>query len=538
MKKSLVIIFFLTSLFGFSQSSDLDPFEFNYSYVKLPNKPILEKQNRTYSFLISIDKSLLYSKSKYFFENQINISGLEKKQKNGYMSIEISLQNPTITKKDIVTRTSIEKDKNGTQRTKYYYTPVVSYSQQGNAKTVSADGKINKIISFNGNNSLKGSESENYNLARSTQYSLGNSLVNNYLNEVVSRLNNELNDEYGYVIKQGKDQLWILANKKHAEQQVEYDNYIKVKNAFQSMSFSESISKIEADLKEAIEYFESLPSKYNQDVKNDKKIRYSAFYNLSKIYAYLDYPEKSIEWSKKLVDNDYDSNDGKTMIKENENVINLFNVNKLQTRHFPVETKNYVFEEEQSQPIYVNNSSQVQSAPYSLETDPNYMLAYILTIRKDTITGYLYKSRAMNLGDNIIVTVKDFQGKFSERSFKANEVNRLILSNGEEYASVAFKVSVDNGGMTLAGATRKFAKEMFVGKKISVYQYFNGEIIVKSAKDSEGKSTASASWMLVPKKRFEELATGCLPLLERVDKREFKNNLESIMSFAQALEDY
>jgi hypothetical protein len=42
--------------------------------------------------------------------------------------------------------------------------------------------------------------------------------------------------------------------------------------------------------------------------------------------------------------------------------------------------------------------------------------------------------------------------------------------------------------------------------------------------------------MLGPKKRFEEMGKGCPSLLERVEKKEFKNNLESILSFAEALE--
>jgi len=225
------------------------------------------------------------------------------------------------------------------------------------------------------------------------------------------------------------------------------------------------------------------------------------------------------------------------MIKENDNNLALFNVNQLKTRHFPVDTKNFIFEENVPQQTYNSNPSYSQSAPYSIETDPNYTLAYILTIKKDTITGYMPKSRGLNLSDAVMVTVKDFQGKFSERSFKANEVNKLILSNGEEFATVTFKVSTDNGGVTLSGASKKFVKEMYAGKKMSVYQYFNGEIIVKAANESEGKSNASASWMLGPKKRFEELAAGCPELLARVDKKEFKNNLESILSFAQALDE-
>lgn len=538
MRKLFSAFFMLTSVIIFAQSTDLDPFDISYSYVKLPNKPILEKKNRNYSFLISFDRSLLYNKSKYFIENQVTISGLEKKEKNGYMSVEVMLQNPVVTKKEVTTRTVTSKDKRGYQTTKNYYTLIVSYNQQGNAKVVSNDGKINKIISFNGSNSLKGTETEIYSQAQNSQYSLQSTIVNNYLNEVVNRLNNELNAEYGYPVKTGKDRLWVLANKKHPEQEAEYNAYLKVKAVFDKVNFAEPIDNFEKELAEPINYFKSLPNKYATDSKGDKKIRYSAYYNLAKIYAYLDEPTKSNEWANILITNDYDANDGKTMINENEIDLALFKVNQLNTRHFPIDTKNFVFEESQTQPqVHISNTSYSQSAPYSIETDQNYSLAYILTIKKDTVTGYMPKNRGLNLSDAVTVTVKDFQGKFSERNFKANEVTKLILSNGEEFATVAFKVSSENGGVTLSGASKKFAKEMYIGKKISIYQYFNGEIIIKGANDSEGKSTASASWMLGPKKRFEELATGCQSMLGRVEKKEFKNNLESILSFAQSLDE-
>jgi hypothetical protein len=538
MKKFLLAVFMLTAISFYAQSTDLDPFETNYSYIKLPNKPILEKKNRSYSFLISFDRSLLYNKSKFFIENQVTISGLEKKEKNGYMTIEVMLQNPVVTKKEVTTRTVSNKDRNGYQTTKYYYTPIVSYTQQGNAKIISSDGKVNKIINFNGSSSLKGTETEIYSQAQNSQYSLQSTIVNNYLNEVVNRLNNELNEEFGYQVKTGKDQLWILANKKHPEQEAEYNAYLQVKAVFDKMNFAEPVEGYEKELEGTINYFKSLSNKYTSDSKGDRKIRYSAYYNLAKIYAYLDQPAKSNDWANLLITNDYDSGDGKSMIKENDNNIALFNVNQLKTRHFPIDTKNFIFEESvPQQQVYSSNNSYAQSAPYSIETDQNYSLAYILTIKKDTVTGYMQKNRGLNLSDAVTVTVKDFQGKYSERNFKANEVTKLILSNGEEFATVAFKVSSENGGVTLSGSSKKFAKEMYVGKKIAVYQYFNGEIIIKGASDSEGKSNASASWMLGPKKRFEELAAGCQPLLDRVDKKEFKNNLESILSFAQALDE-
>ena len=536
MKKILLASFLLIGLSASAQSTDLDPFDINYSYVNLPSKPIVDKKNRTYSFVTNIDRNLQYNKPQYFIENQVTINGFEKKQKNGYLSVEVVLQNPAITKKEITNRVSSSKDKNGRVTNKYYYTVVYSYTQDGNAKVVSSDGKVSKIINFTAQRSAKSQEYENYSQAESFQYGIQNLIRNNFTTEVINTLNNELNDEFGYPVKSGTDKLWILANKKHPEQMAEYNAYLTVKNAFDKMNFAEPTTDIANEIKDAIAYFESLPTKYNEDEKAHRKIRYSAYFNLAKIYYLLDNPAKASEYCQKLIANDYDKSDGETMLKANNELQLLLKANQLTNRHFAVETKNFIFEEKQ--PVYSGSttSAPATNAPYSIETDQNYILAYMLTVKKDTVAGYMHKSRAMNLSDAVTVTVKDFQGKFSERNFKANEVSRLILSNGEEYATVSFKLSVDNGGMTIAAASKKFVKEMFVGKKIGVYQYFNGEVILKMANESEGKSNASASWMLGPKKRFEEMAKGCPSLLERVEKKEFKNNLESILSFAEALE--
>jgi hypothetical protein len=489
-------------LFTFSQSTDLDRHDFNYSFVQLPSNPILEVKNRTYSFTTNIDRNLMYDKSKFFFQNQVNINGLEKKEKNGYINIDITLLTPTVVKKNIATRTSSTKDKNGNVRNTYYYTAELTYDQKGSAKISSTDGKIQKTIDFTRTNNLKSKEYDSYSSAESYYYNINRTIYNNFVMEVVNALNTQLNNEYGYAVKTGTDYLWILANKKHPEQAAEYNAYLEVKNVFDKMTFNNAVTGFEVELQNTIQYFESLPKKYAEDSKAHRKIRYSAYFNLAKIYNYLDQPSKSIEWSNKLIANDYDKSDGVSNSEDCNNLITLFNVNKVKTRHFNVETKNFFFEETTAVVTNNNSSYNASTAPYSIETDPNYILAYLATIKKDTVTGYIQKNRTLALSDAITVTVKDFQGKFSERTFKANEINRLTLSNGEEFASVSFKVAVDNGGMTMSGATKKFVKEMYIGKKISVFQYFNGEIIIKGANESEGKSNATASWMMSPKKTF------------------------------------
>lgn len=524
------------SFLVFSQSTDLDPMEYNYAYVQLPKNPIADAKNRTYSFTTNIDRNLMYNRSEFFFQNQITINGFEKKEKNGYLDINISLLMPTIISKNIKTRTDSSKDKNGVVRNTYYYTAEVMYSQNGSAKVTSADGKIQKNFSFSRTNTIRSAESNSYSAAESYYYNINSTIYNNVVMEVVNTINNDLNQEFGYTAKTGKDELWILANKKHPEQEAELKAYTEVKNVFSYMTFNEPVKEFETDLVNTIKYFESLPAKYNEDSKGHRKIRYSAYFNLAKIYYYLDQPEKSKEYSSKLIENDYDTKDGFSNSKACDELISLFNVNNTKSRHFEVITKNHAFEK--AVLTTTNSASYTTStAPYSIDTDPNYILAYLATIKKDTVTGYVPKNRTLALNDAITVTVKDMQGKFSERTFKANEIKKLTLSNGEEFATISFKLAAENGGISMSSATKKFVKEMYAGKKIGIYQYHNGEIIIKATNDTEGKSNASASWMMSPKNKFAELAQGCPTLLAKVEKKEFKNNLESILQFAEFLEE-
>ena len=81
MKKLFSLFTLFISIFALAQSTDLDRHDFNYSYVQLPSNPVVEVKNRTYSFTTNIDRNLMYDKSKFFFQNQVNINGLEKKKK-------------------------------------------------------------------------------------------------------------------------------------------------------------------------------------------------------------------------------------------------------------------------------------------------------------------------------------------------------------------------------------------------------------------------------------------------------------------------
>lgn len=77
-------------------------------------------------------------------------------------------------------------------------------------------------------------------------------------------------------------------------------------------------------------------SKYPDDKKPHKKMRYATYYNLAQLYLIFDMPEKAIEMGDKIIANDYDTRDGKKFKEEAEKLIHLMNINHTQTRHFSV----------------------------------------------------------------------------------------------------------------------------------------------------------------------------------------------------------
>jgi hypothetical protein len=71
-----------------------------------------------------------------------------------------------------------------------------------------------------------------------------------------------------------------------------------------------------------------LKTKYTEDSKTARKMRYSAYYNLAVIYLLLDEPEKTIVEAEKLILNDYDKGRWKELINRANRLIEDFKIAK------------------------------------------------------------------------------------------------------------------------------------------------------------------------------------------------------------------
>ncbi len=375
MKKFLLFSFFLSSVVSNAQKVDLDRFYFDVNYQKLPTT-IIPFEQRTFATTIITDGTIAqqFDNAKVL-NNRLNIDGWKKIEGDATITVTLNLSDFYEAGRAYEIRTVEEKDKDGKVTRSYpMYTLVTTYGGKGYATVIkpaaekpaepvapvvaevkstnrfmknvapptaeaSESAKVSEnTFNYSGNFTYKSSENTSQAVlekeARFNKESNYNTRLREYVNYAISGLNGQLNYNYGFSPVSFKEQLWIIDSKEE-EGAIQREAIEAVKLQFSQMKADESIDKLTADLQPLIEYFESLKTKYTEDNKGFKKIRYSAYYNLGKIYLYLDQPEKAIKEGEGLIANDYDKGDGKDLVKAGNKLLETFNKLQWRTRHNP-----------------------------------------------------------------------------------------------------------------------------------------------------------------------------------------------------------
>jgi hypothetical protein len=90
-----------------------------------------------------------------------------------------------------------------------------------------------------------------------------------------------------------------------------------------------------------IDYFEKAKTQYVTSDKEDRKMRYASYYDLAKIYLYLDEPEKAMAEADALAMNDFDERDGRALHQAAQLLEDKLRKNNADTRHFAINVNNY-----------------------------------------------------------------------------------------------------------------------------------------------------------------------------------------------------
>lgn len=375
MKKTLIFLLSLVSVTISAQKVDLDRFYFEVSYQQLPKEPV-PFEKRSFFSLVNLGVKMQTFVDPTTVNDKISIKGWKKSYENTTVNIELKIED--FIERGVTPQTRVEetKDKDGkvTSRREFYYV-LVKYSGRAHAKVVGPrtpkplsakelESEKTKQAAASANRFLKNAvvkkdtattnDDSNITLNediefKTTEYSdpsaamkyyylnknvFHDNALRNYVESAVKNFNSNINYIYGYRPVYSNQMMWIL-DAKNEEGATQIEAIQAVRALFKTMKADEPIDDLKSNMQPLIEYFDSLKTKYTDDSKPARKMRYSAYYNLAVIYNLLDEPEKSILEAEKLILNEYDKADGKELIFNANKLIEEFKIAKLRSRHNP-----------------------------------------------------------------------------------------------------------------------------------------------------------------------------------------------------------
>lgn len=529
MKRITTLLLLLLVIPAFSQSVDLDPYSFNLSFVSLPQKPVLDRKNRAFNLNVNAGNVNEFKTAKDNLEYNLSIDGFKNVPLNGYFEVAVDLWDPMTMSDGVKKVENKVKDSDGKERIEISYKVAIKVRELGSFSVICAtDVSYNKKYSLETSFTIENSF-PNYDEAMKFSNLEMISIRSNYLEHVVTTMDARLNRDYGFVIEQTSDYLWVLDSKKHPEFESNKKALTNVQSVFNKMRYDEDVAPLKTELEPTIKYFEGIDKAYAEDERKHRKLRYGAYFNLAAIYHYLDMPDESDIWCDKLIANKYDASDGKSMKLKNESLRDLLAVNQVKSRHMDVEPRTNGVKEEV---VDVANFD----PNYFLKNDPKYGFISLVLTSNDTVSGYAKLTAIANLDRKIAISIPDENGNHNHifKTYFADDVSKLIIQEYDFYSTVSFKEATKTSS---GKPTFRFVREILNGKTISLYQYFTGEIIVKKKSDVLGYSTNSVGWQMNTRTKFIELADTCPRLAARANGKEFQNDLNSLRKFVEALDN-
>jgi len=348
MRKALILVAQLACLTVFAQKVDLDRFYFSASYRDLPRTPL---DTSYHTFSVSADTgplSKLVVKSADL-EQRVFMDGWRKLNYGAHLQVQFHFGDVIIENTGVKENVEVLKDKDGKETGKRStYVMQATYTYEATAKLVDYKGQVAGVFTFENRNDKRVYNSESFlTSAEANAYLrfgllvVTNELIKHSADEAVNSLNATLTLNYGFPDRVANDFFWILNSRKHPEYENHHRAWINFKQAITNMSPDEPLDQVRTAMQPVIDYFNSIKKKYNSDSKSDKKLRYASYYNLAKIYWWLDDPDAAMKEANELVINGFDSKDGERLEAGAENLKQQLHSAKRDTRHFRLNVDDY-----------------------------------------------------------------------------------------------------------------------------------------------------------------------------------------------------
>lgn len=349
MKNSLLLLVIIIQLNCFAQKVkkvDLDSYPFEVKYQRLPAKYVsLEK--KLYSTEVNLSPEFIkHYPNKLELSKSIQIFGWKETVGLANVDVIINLNNVEAQAPKLESRIVESKSKDGVVTKKTLYNMVAMVAANSvvviRIKGAISDSGTDEEMRIPFKSEYKYNspyEYENQQTVKDLYEKDKNGFyvesIKKHVAEVFSDTYQRVNSTYGLQPITHTDNLWIIDSKEE-EGAIQKEAIEAVKVIFSKMTITDPIDNILIEMQPLIEYFESLKTKYAEDDKSSKKIRYSAYYNLGKIYLHLDQPEKAITEGEGLIKNDYDKKDGTKIIEDATYDLKAFKNTAYKSKHNPI----------------------------------------------------------------------------------------------------------------------------------------------------------------------------------------------------------
>ncbi|MDR1896960.1 MAG: hypothetical protein LBR10_09250 [Prevotellaceae bacterium] len=344
MKKIILIFSFLHLLLSTAvaqtKSVDIDNHWFTCSYRSLPTQP------RTpvffyYTTVVEATGVVQKNISVEEINNALLVHGQTKTDEpnDAQLSLELKLGNIIISNSDVNERKQEVKDRSGkVTAVNYFYSAHVTYTFEASGIIRSGEQILYNVVFYNRKGNITYVSEEFTKRKNAADFWNNNRevLISDFYRQhslkSAEHLSSTATGRYGFKSEYGRDILKIIDEKKHNENEPFRNAVASLREALQSMTIETPMNR--DTVNHLIEYFESIPEKYTDPKhKADVRLRYAAYFNLSKIYFYLDEPDNAAKYATLLVANGLDVKDGEKLKKEALELKSAFEKTGIKSRH-------------------------------------------------------------------------------------------------------------------------------------------------------------------------------------------------------------
>jgi len=347
-KSRLLFLILLIPVISFGQKVDLDRFTFSSTFRRLPSNP-LDTAYRTYNVYVQGTQLMQKYLRDMTPDRSVDLEGWRKLEEKGHITINVKLEDLLPESMSVKERVEAVKDRSGREigkRTLYHQEVVYTFAANAEVndykgahiRMLNLDDRSNKRVYKGPEFAIRAMADAYFAL---NAISLTGQLYRNAVNESMQYLSNEVTGLWGFGEVTVTDHMWIIDSKKHPEYVAHREAFLQLKDLLFSITADKPIDGIREKAQPVIKYFESIKKNYATSSKHDRKIRYASYFNLAVLYYYLDDPQAMMKEAGGLVLNDYDSRDGHAFEETATRLKNLFELTRLNTRHFPIDVNSF-----------------------------------------------------------------------------------------------------------------------------------------------------------------------------------------------------